>query len=98
MSAMQLHMQKRKYTDRGTELISVTGEEKLSITFTGIMTHIRKKIPSFTFTGIKTNIRKKYRQHTKENTVIYLYWDKDLHTKENTVNIRKKYCRLPLLG
>ena len=94
---MQLHMQKRwTYTDRGTKLISITGEEKkLSITFTGVMTNTREEIPSITFTGVTTNIRKEVSSITftgiktniqNGNTVNYLYWGNDQHTKENTVN------------
>ena len=96
MSAMQLHMRKRwTYTDRGTKLIGITGEEQtVYYLYWSKDTHTKvntvdclywgnnrhtTRVPSIIFTGIMTNIRKK-------NTVNYLYWDNDRHTKENTVN------------
>jgi len=78
MHAMQLHMWKRwTYTDRGAKLINYWGG-KLSITFTGLMTHIRKEIPSITSIGYRPTYERKYRQLPQ--------WGNDQHTKGNTVN------------
>ena len=63
MSAMQLHMQKRRtYTDQGTKLISITGEEQTVY---------------YLYWGNDSHTKGEYRQlpqwdneqHTKGNTV-----------------------------
>jgi len=85
----------------GNKLISITGRKKLSITFIGVMTHIRKgNTVNYLYWGND--------QHTKGNTVNYLHWGNDEHTKEEipsitftkvTTNIQKrKYRQLPSLG
>ena len=85
----------------GNKLISITGRKKLSITFIGVMTHIRKETPSITFIGVMTNIRKEIPSITFTRVTT--------NTQKNeipsitftgvTTNIQKmKYRQLPSLG
>ena len=63
MSAMQLHMQKRwTYTDRGTKLISITGEEQtVYYLYWGDDAHTEVNTVNYFYWGND--------QHTKGNTV-----------------------------